>query len=153
MSKSKIVIRISCCLLLMLLLPPERIYAQNNSQAVLNIEKTDGSVVKIPITQGYPLLKHSYRNNKNKMIPALEVVYGKGSSDSYSIDQSEIKRFYTTFEATGIVEKKTDAESLTEKVYTLDGKAVGNGSRTLEGQPQGLYIVKKGANYKKIVKP
>ena len=120
-------------------------------QALLYIEKTDGTVVKVPITPGYPLLQHMFVWEGEDRIPALSVTCSE--AESFTIRQSEVKRIYTGFETTGIVLRKAETDHLIEKVYSLDGRFVGNDSKSLKGQPKGVYIVKKGEKYIIIVRP
>ena len=150
MGKTKFYLGVRWCLLLMLVMLPVSVWAQDDSQAFVYIEKTDGTVVKVPITPGYPLMQHLY---DNKLVPVLTVTYYDQSEKTVNIKQSEIKRLYTGFESTGIVSRKAEADHLSEKVYSLSGRYVGNDSKRLEGQPKGVYIVKKGEKYIKIVRP
>ena len=136
---------------LLLAFLPVGAWAQDDMQALLYIEKTDGTVVKVPITPGYPLLQHMFVWEGEDRIPALSVTCSE--AESFTIRQSEVKRIYTGFEATGIVVRKAETDHLIEKVYSLDGRFVGNDSKHLEGQPKGVYIVKKGEKYIKIVRP
>ena len=150
MGKTKFYLGVRWCLLLMLMVLPVSVWAQDDSQAFVYIEKTDGTVVKVPITPGYPLMQHLY---DNKLVPVLTVTYYDQSEKTVNIKQSEIKRLYTGFESTGIVSRRAEADHLSEKVYSLSGRYVGNDSKRLEGQPKGVYIIKKGTNHIKIVKP
>lgn len=150
MGKTKFYLGVRWCLLLMLVMLPVSVWAQDDSQAFVYIEKTDGTVVKVPITPGYPLMQHLY---DNKLVPVLTVTYYDQSEKTVNIKQSEIKRLYTGFESTGIVSRKAEADHLSEKVYSLNGRYVGNDSKRLEGQPKGVYIVKKGEKYIKVVRP
>jgi len=133
MDKTKLYSGVRWCLLLMLLVLPLSVWAQEDQQAMVYIEKVDGSVVKVPITPGYPVLDHAYDRKGGTVTP--------------------IKRIYTGFETTGIVSRKAEADHFSEKVYTLSGRYVGNDSKRLEGQPKGVYIVKRGEKYIKIVRP
>lgn len=150
MGKTKFYLGVRWCLLLMLMVLPVSVWAQDDSQAFVYIEKTDGTVVKVPITPGYPLMQHLY---DNKLVPVLTVTYYDQSEKTVNIKQSEIKRLYTGFESTGIVSRKAEADHLSEKVYSLSGRYVGNDSKRLDGQPKGVYIVKKGEKYIKVVRP
>lgn len=150
MGKTKFYLGVRWCLLLMLMVLPVSVWAQDDSQAFVYIEKTDGTVVKVPITPGYPLMQHLY---DNKLVPVLTVTYYDQSEKTVNIKQSEIKRLYTGFESTGIVSRRAEADHLSEKVYSLSGRYVGNDSKRLEGQPKGVYIVKKGEKYIKVVRP
>lgn len=139
------------CLWLLLALLPVGAWAQDDLQALVYIEKTDGSIVKVPITPGYPILHHLYDLEGDVIIPVLVVETDKG--EIHRIRQSEVKRLYSGFESTGIVSRKAEADHLSEKVYSLSGRYVGNDRNSLEGQPKGVYIVKKGDKYQKVVKP
>ena len=151
MGKTRLYSGVRWCLLLMLMVLPVSVWAQDDLQALVYIEKTDGTVVKVPITQGYPLLQHLYDRQGDVVVPILVVTPGNGNG--FSIRQSEIKRLYTGFESTGIVSRKAEADHFSEKVYSLDGRYVGNDRKRLDGQPKGVYIVKKGEKYIKIVRP
>jgi len=133
---------------LLLALLPVGTWAQDDSQAMLYFEKTDGSVVKVPIVKNYPRMKLDRWDGV-----ALDVVYFDQYEQTFSIKTSEIKRMYTGFEATGIMEMKADVDAFPEKVYSLSGRLVGHGHDMLESQPKGVYIVKKGVKYQKVVKP
>lgn len=148
MGKTKFYLGVRWCLLLMLVVLPVSVWAQDDSQALVYIEKTDGTVVKVPITPGYPLMQHLYDSH---MVPILVVTYNNGQR--LKINQSEIKRFYTGFESTGIVSREAETDQFSEKVYSLSGRYVGNGRNSLVGQPKGVYIVKKGEKYQKVVRP
>ena len=137
--------------LLLFLLLPVSICAKDVSQAMLYIEKTDGSVMKIPIVTGYPVLRLSYSYDNDVITAYLDITYQDGSVRT--ILQSEIKRFYTGFEASGVEVMQMDEGVEPEQVYTLGGRFVGTGSHVLQGQPKGVYVVKKGAKYVKIVRP
>ena len=136
---------------LLLAFLPIGVWAQDEMQALLYIEKTDGTVVKVPITPGYPLLQNLPVWEGEEMIPSLFVT--SNEAEHFTIRNSEVKRIYTGFETTGIVFRKAETDHLIEKVYSLDGRYVGNDSKRLEGQPKGVYIVKKGEKYIKIVRP
>lgn len=151
MDKTKLYSGVRWCLLLMLLVLPLSVWAQEDQQAMVYIEKVDGSVVKVPITPGYPVLDHAYDRKGGTVTPIL--VVGGDKVELYRFKQSEIKRIYTGFETTGIVSRKAEADHFSEKVYTLSGRYVGNDSKRLEGQPKGVYIVKRGEKYIKIVRP
>ena len=139
--------------LLLLLLLPVSICAKEVSQAMLYIEKTDGSVVKIPIVAGYPILRHSLSYDNDVIVPYLDITYKEGSERNMYILQSEIKRLYTGFEASGVEVMQMDEGVQPEQVYTLGGRYIGTGSQVLQGQPKGVYVVKKGNKYVKIVRP
>ena len=141
------------CLLLMLMALPKGVGAAEDRQAMLYVEMKDGSVRKFQITQDYPIVNPSFVRDGDVKIPNLSIVYFEERERKTTINSSDISRIYTGFETTGIVSRKADEETLSEKVYSLDGRYVGNDSRALEGQPKGVYVVKKGTNYKKIVKP
>ena len=145
MNKRRFRLSVGWCLLLILLLLPVNVRAEGDAQAMLYIERTDGGIFKFPITPGYPQLKYAFN--------ALVITYLDPTETSRKIPQSDIKRIYTGFEATGIVTRTADADTFSEKVYSLSGRYVGNDSRAMDGQPKGVYLVKKGVNYKKIVKP
>ena len=136
------------CAWLLLALLPRGVWAQDNSQAMLYVEKTDGSVVKFPIIKDYPRL---VLNPWGKV--ALDVTYFDQYEQTLSLITSEIKRMYTGFETTGITEMRSDVDAFSENVYSLSGRLVGRDRRALESQPKGVYVVKKGHQYQKIVKP
>lgn len=134
---------------LMLALLPVGTWAQDDSLAMMYVEKTDGTVEKFPIVKDYPQMSMSYPNEYGVVTPTLIITYFDDYEQNRSIKSSNIKRIYTGFEATGISLIKADVDSDSEKVYTLGGRYV----RSLENQPKGVYIVKKGVKYQKVVKP
>lgn len=153
MGKTTLLYSVRWCMLLMLMVLPVSVWAQDDSQALVYIEKIDGTVVKVPITPGYPLMQHLYDYDQGVRVSVLTVTYFDQYERSMNIKQSEIMRLYTGFESTGIVSRKAEADHLSEKVYSLNGRYVGNDSKSLEGQPKGVYIVKKGEKYQKVVRP
>jgi hypothetical protein len=100
---------------------------------MLYIEKTDGSVVQIPITTGYPVLRHTFSYEGDKMVPSLDVTYKLQEVQFMIIPHAQIRRFYTGFETSGIVEMESSGDLLEVEVWTLDGKYLGKGARVLEG--------------------
>lgn len=138
---------------LMLALLPVGIWAQDNSQAMLYVEKRDGTVEKFPIVGDYPKMSMSYPREYGLITPKLDITYFDGYEQDRHINSSDIKRMYTGFEAAGISVIMDDLDTDSEKVYTLGGRYVGRDSRRLESQPKGVYIVKKGVKYQKVVKP
>lgn len=150
MGKTKLLYSVRWCMLLMLMVLPVSVWSQEDQQAMVYIEKIDGTVVKVPIVSDYPRLHHLYEFRGNLTFPILLIESNEGE---IKIRQSEIRRLYAGFEATGIVSKKVETDLFSEKVYTLSGRYVGNDSKRLEGQPKGVYIVKKGEKYIKIVRP
>ena len=138
---------------LMLALLPVGAWAEDDSQAMLYVEKTDGTVVKVPIIENYPRMRLTYNYSEVVRKPFLEITCSDNANDNFRIKTSEIKRLYTGFEATGIKELRADVDVSTEKVFTLSGRLVSNDSRTLDLQPKGVYIVKKNGKYQKVVRP
>ena len=150
MKKSMFNLRMKKRLLwLMLAMLPVGTWAQDDSQAMMYVEKTDGTVEKFPIVEDYPQMSMSYPNEYGVATPTLIITYFDEYEQNRSIKSSNIKRIYTGFEATGISVIKADVDTDSEKVYTLGGRYV----RSLENQPKGVYIVKKGVKYQKVVKP
>ena len=150
MKKSMFNLRMKKRLLwLMLALLPVGTWAQDDSLAMMYVEKTDGTVEKFPIVEDYPQMSMSYPNEYGVVTPTLIITYFDDYEQNRSIKSSNIKRIYTGFEATGISLIKADVDTDSEKVYTLGGRYV----RSLESQPKGVYIVKKGVKYQKVVKP
>ena len=138
---------------LMLALLPVGAWAEDDSQAMLYVEKTDGTVEKFPIVGDYPRMSMSYPRVYGAITPTLDITYFEGNEQNRHINSSTIKRMYTGFETTGISVIRAHLDTEPEKVYTLGGRYVGHDSRSLESQPQGVYIVKKGVKYQKVVKP
>ena len=137
-------------LLLLLTLLPGRVSAEEGSQAMLYIEWVYGDPIKVPITPGYPILTHGVEYGSVGM---LYVTYKDPEEKSLRFQQSDIIRLYTGYEATGIVATSADTGLSSVKVYSLSGRYVGSDSHAMEGQPKGVYIIKKGTNHIKIVKP
>lgn len=140
-------------LLLLLWLLPAGVWAQDKSQAMLYVEKTNGEVVPVPITEGYPQLSLGWDYSGPEVKPGLQITRSKRSGDYITIRSSEIRRLYTGFEATGIREIRSGIDTLSEGVYTLNGTYVGSDSRALDNQPKGVYIIKKNGKYQKVVRP
>ena len=150
MKKSMFNLRMKKRLLwLMLALLPVGSWAKDDSQAMMYVEKTDGTVEKFSIVGDYPRMSMSYPREYGVITPTLNITYFEGYEQDRLIKSSNIKRIYTGFEATGISVIKADVDTDSEKMYTLGGRYV----RSLESQPKGVYIVKKGVKYQKVVKP
>ena len=140
-------------LLLLLCLLPAGAWAQDNLQAMLYVEKTNGEVVPVPITEGYPRINLGWDSSGPETKRGLQITRSEKEGDYIIIRASEVSRLYTGFEATGIREIRSGIDTLSEGVYTLNGTYVGSDSRALESQPKGVYIIKKNDKYQKVVRP
>lgn len=121
----------------------------------LFIEKTDGSVVKLPIGETYPIIYTNSRDDEStgRTIGIFFIITGENQYlDNTEIPCAEVKRFYTEFETTeGIagVEMKTEEAA---SVYSANGQKMGN-EEQLSKMPKGVYLMKKGKKTTKHVKP
>lgn len=122
---------------------------------VLCIEKTDGSVVKMPIGETYPIIYTNSRDDEStgRTINFFFIITGENQYlDNTEIPCAEVKRFYTEFEISeGIagVEMKTEEAA---SVYSANGQKMGN-EEQLSKMPKGVYLMKKGKKTTKHVKP
>ncbi len=122
---------------------------------VLCIEKTDGSVVKMPIGETYPIIYTNSRDDEStgRTINFFFIITGENQYlDNTEIPCAEVKRFYTEFETTediaGVEMKTEEAAS----VYSANGLKMGN-EEQLSKMPKGVYLMKKGKKTSKHVKP
>ena len=131
---------------------PVAVSAQQTKKPFLCIEKVDGSVEKVPITDNYPTLYTSsdVDDSTGEMFCLLMIVIGPNTwVDNIKIPYSKVKRLYTKFEIfddIAGVEKETDE---TTTVYSVSGLQVGHAERLSE-MPKGVYLIKKGTITQKL---
>lgn len=139
-------------LLLMLCLLPLGANAEKGDKPFLCILKTNGEVVKVPITEDSPTIYHSTKTLDNgKDVPCADITTSSG--ETIDIPLSEIVRFYSVIEKVEAIE---DINAISEEypwqVYTLSGMRVATVTDT-KMLPRGVYIVSNGMKTLKIVNP
>ena len=136
-----------CWLLLLLAILPLCSMAQAEKKPYLCIEKTDGNVIKVPITETSPDLWYSNEtDSQGQMVRCLLVV--TEDEEDMIIPCIEVKQLTTTFEEESGVEAIT-AEALSD-VYTTNGIRVGS-SDNLKDMPKGIYMLKRGSRTTKYI--
>lgn len=139
--------------LLALCLLPAGLRAQTVSVPLLCVEKTNGEVVKVQITDSSPNMWYGtyYDEELGRPIPAL-LIRGNGDDPAdLSILLKDIKRVYSRFEEYDAVPYlKADGVGPTADVYNVGGVRVGSVGQ-LSQLPRGVYLVKKGSRTIKIV--
>lgn len=130
---------------------PMAVGAQTKKPFLL-IEKTDGSIVRVPIGETYPVI-YAGSSGEELTETILHIITGENRySDYIDIPSAEVKRFYTEFEAS---EDIAGVEMNTEEaktIYSANGVKVGN-EEQLSKMPKGVYLMKKGKKTTKHVKP
>ena len=130
--------------LLALCLLPAGLSAQTVSVPFLCVEKTDGEVVKVQITDSSPNMWYGtyYDEELGRPIPAL-LIRGNGDDPTdLSILLKDIKRVYSRFEEYDAVPYlKADGVGPTADVYNVGGVRVGSVGQ-LSQLPRGVYLVK-----------
>ena len=122
------------------------LHAQGKQQGTLYIEKRDGTTIKLPITPGYPQL------NSKEEGAYLEIQ--KNETEVEYMTSADILRIYATLETSGIASLTTEEDGMQPAtVYAIDGTQVGTDSQNLEQLPKGIYIIKKGKQSTKYVRP
>ena len=136
-----------CWLLLLLAILPLCSMAQAEKKPYLCIEKTDGNVIKVPITETAPVLYYANSTDSHGQKVRCLLLVNEGYVYTY-IPCREIKQLTTTFEEESGVEAIT-AEALSD-VYTTSGIRVGS-SDNLKDMPKGVYMLKKGSRTTKYL--
>lgn len=132
---------------------PAGLSAQTVSVPLLCVEKTNGEVVKVQITDSSPNMWYGtyYDEELGRPIPALLIRENGDDSTDISIILKDIKRVYSRFEEYDAVPYlKADGVGPTADVYNVGGVRVGSVGQ-LSQLPRGVYIVKKGSRTIKIV--
>ncbi|MBQ9284813.1 MAG: hypothetical protein IJ209_00800 [Bacteroidaceae bacterium] len=130
---------------------PTALRAQTVNVPFLCIEKTNGEVVKVQITDSSPDMFHGtyYDEEAGKVVPCLMI--GKPQGPYITIALKDIKRAYSRFEEyDAVAYLKADGIAQTADVYNVGGVRVGSVGQ-LSQLPRGVYLVKKGSQTLKIV--
>ena len=137
-------------LLFLLTIMPMCIKAQMVEKPFLCIEKTNGEVIKVLITETKPELWYSYSNENGEQGRFLCVIYSEDYERIY-VSCDDIKRLTTKFELvdTSALGIKSDDDS-TSDVYSLSGIRVGSFAH-MSSLPKGIYLIKKGSRTIKYV--
>lgn len=121
----------------------------------LCIEKTDGSVVWVPIGETYPTIYASNLEDETtgRSASYFHIITGENRYRDYiDIPCEEVKRFYSEFntsEDIAGVEMNTEEEAT---AYAANGMKVGS-EKQLKMMPKGVYLIKKGKKTTKYAKP
>jgi hypothetical protein len=138
------------CLLLILLALPLGGQAQVEKKAYLCIEKRDGEIVKLPITENSPEVHYimGLPDANGHRDRGLEIRY---IDRSVSLLCDEVKRLTTTIEVTNALEPlNMDEGDATSGIYTLSGVRVRR-SGNMNKLPKGIYVIKQGSKIQKQV--
>ena len=138
------------CLLLILLALPLGGHAQVEKKAYLCIEKRDGEIVKLPITENTPEVHYimGLPDANGHRDRCLEIRY---TDSSVSLLCDEVKRLTTTIEVTDVVEPlNKDKGDATSGIYSLSGVRVRR-SGDMNQLPKGIYVIKQGSKTQKQV--
>ena len=140
-------------LLLLLVAFPARGAAQKVNLPFVCIEKTNGEVEKVLITDSSPNLCYGtyFDEELDKPVPCLIIKGNKDDDVDITIPFKDIKRMYSRFEEVDAVAYlKADGVAQTADVYNVGGIRVGSVGQ-LSQLPYGVYLVKKGSKTIKIV--
>ena len=137
-------------LLMLLAVIPMCIKAQMVEKPFLCIEKTNGEVIKVLITETKPDLWHIIEENTEGKQDNYMLVVAEDQEDM-KILCNDIKRLTTKFELvdTSVLGIKSDDDS-TSDVYSMSGIRVGSFAH-MSSLPKGIYLVKKGSRTIKYV--
>lgn len=131
-----------CWLLLLMVLLPECGMAQMVEKPFLCIEKTNGEVVKLPITETSPYLWYVRSANDDGQMVRWLWAYSFG--EFVSIPCIEVKKMTTIFESVDAVEGvKRDGGDSPSGVYNVSGIRIGC-TVDKKSLPKGVYVEKKG---------
>lgn len=131
-----------CWLLLLMVLLPECGMAQMVEKPFLCIEKTNGEVVKLPITETSPYLWYERSANDDGQMVRWLWAYSFG--EFVSIPCIEVKKMTTIFESVDAVEGvKKDGGDSPSGVYNMSGIRIGC-TVDKKSLPKGVYVEKKG---------
>lgn len=136
--------------LLLLVVMPMCIKAQMVEKPFLCIEKTNGEVIKVLITETKPDLWYINEENTEGKQESYMLVVAEDQEDM-KILCNDIKRLTTKFELvdTSVLGIKSDDDS-TSDVYSMSGIRVGSFAH-MSSLPKGIYLVKKGSRTIKYV--
>lgn len=121
--------------------------AQQADKPCLCIEKTDGEIISVAVSDNYPNLSYTTIGGANH----LSIEFEEGVSTN--VPCSEIKQIFTKMcEVTGIeTVSSSAAEETKATVYTVSGVQVNQ--HPSYSLPKGVYVVKKGNKTIKTVNP
>ena len=140
-------------LLVLLAVMPMCIKAKMVEKPFLCIEKTNGEVVKVPITDEYPTIRYTFTiqdsGTERQFVHYLQILLA--DNEDIWIPRDEIKCLSTKFELvdTSVLGIKSDDDS-TSDVYSMSGIRVGSFAY-MSSLPKGIYLVKKGSLTLKFV--
>ena len=138
-------------LLLLLAALPARGAAQKVNLPFLCVEKTNGEVVKVQITDSSPTLLYGTGYDEATDKTALCLLIRENEGPDIPILFKDVKRMYSRFEEVDAVPYlKADGIAQTADVYNVGGVRVGTVGQ-LSQLPHGVYLVKKGSQTIKIV--
>jgi hypothetical protein len=121
---------------------PECGMAQMVEKPFLCIEKTNGEVVKLPITETSPYLWYERSANDDGQMVRWLWAYSFG--EFVSIPCVEVKKMTTMFESVDAVEGvKRDEGNSPSGVYNVSGIRIGC-TVDKKSLPKGVYVEKKG---------
>ena len=136
-------------LLLLLCSLPLGVKADKVNTPFMYIEKTNGEVIKIPITDDSPTIWYSNKeDSKGKAISYATIVT---STETHNIPCSEIVRFYAAFEQVEAIDY-VDASPGEHpwQVYTISGLRMAS-VEDMKMLPRGVYILSNGMKTIKFV--
>ncbi len=117
---------------------------QKTEQAFLYVEKIDGEIVKVPVTDDSPNFAWNQDEDSNMLL----IIQPKGSQD-IALRASQIKQMYTKIELVDAIQAVVDPAA--NGVYTLSGLYLGK-HRSADVLPKGVYMIKQGTKTTKFVK-
>lgn len=124
--------------------------AQTGEKPFVCIEKTNGDVVKVLITETSPNLLYDIVDREGKKVSNLRVMTADGKE--IVIPCAEVKTISTQFESATAVSTVSKSETdVTTGVYSLGGVRVGS-SESIKNMPKGVYVEKKGSKTVKHLK-
>lgn len=138
-------------LLLLLCCLPLGVKADKVNMPFMYIEKTNGEIIKIPITDNSPTIWYlNEEDSKGKAISYANIVT---ETETINIPCSEIVRFYTAFEQVEAIDYvDASPEEHPWQVYTLSGLRMAS-VEDIKTLPRGVYILSNGMKTIKIVNP
>lgn len=140
-------------LLLLLAAFPLRGAAQKVNLPFVCIEKTNGEVEKVLITDSSPNMCYGtyFDEELDKPVTCLIIKVNDDFNCDIYIPFKDIKRMYSRFEEVDAVAYlKADGITQTADVFNVGGVRVGSVGQ-LSQLPRGVYLVKKGSKTIKIV--
>lgn len=132
---------------------PSSLRAEEVNAPFLCIEKTNGEVVKVPITDEYPTIRYTFTiqdsETKQQVVHYLRILLAE--DEDIWIPRDEIKCLYSSFEDVDAMENMyADAKEQYADIYTVSGLYMGKQNQ-VKRMPRGVYLMKKGSRTIKIV--